>query len=146
MGIIEKQALLERLDQVLGQLKAQHLQHRAPYAHLETLRDEIAQSEGINAPTLLGVCKFTLSVMRANHDDIELSEQMAISKLESVIAQSGEISNAQVVVSVNGGCATVEEVPPGVTVAIRDYDIWEPSDDAQVDESGNHYIEEVYEG
>lgn len=37
---------------------------------------------------LLAACRFTLSVMRANHDDIELSERIAIEKLEAAIAKA----------------------------------------------------------
>ena len=37
---------------------------------------------------LLAAAQFTLSVMLANHDDIELSEQMAIAKLEAAITEA----------------------------------------------------------
>jgi len=40
------------------------------------------------APGLLEGAKFTLGVMKANHLDIELSEKMAIEKLETAIAKA----------------------------------------------------------
>ena len=53
-----------------------------------------------------------------------------------------------VLIVISAGCAEVVELPDGVRVVIRDYDIegneWE-GDDLETDEDGNEYQELVFE-
>lgn len=51
----------------------------------------------------------------------------------------------EVVVTVTGGVASAEEIPPGIIVKIRDYDVEGCDEDKLVqDKEGNRYIEQIY--
>ncbi len=47
--------------------------------------------------------------------------------------------------TIEGGVIQHVEVPPGVTVTVRDYDC-DPGEGIDRDADGNEYVESVYEG
>lgn len=51
----------------------------------------------------------------------------------------------EVIVTIEGGVVSDVEVPSGVRVIVRDYDVMEFDDNVQIDEAGEEYYETIWE-